>query len=93
MLVKQTLPYRSLLPEDLTKTAWDALPPSVLSGACPSGPRLLPLSWKKRPQASLALTEWGSVESGQREATALRSLETKQGLEWRGERRPLGPWP
>lgn len=35
----------------------------------------------KRPQSSLALTEQGSGESGQREATALRSLETELGLE------------
>lgn len=47
----------------------------------------------KRPQASLALTEWGSGESGQRETTALRSLEIKQGLEWRAEKRTSGLWP
>lgn len=31
LLVKQTLPYCSLLPEDLAKTAWDTPAPSVFS--------------------------------------------------------------
>lgn len=80
MLVKQTLPHCSLLPENLAKTAWDAPAPSVLSKPAHLvlGRFLIP---GKRPQVSLALIDRGSVESGQREATALRSLETKQGLE------------
>lgn len=80
MIVKQTLPYWFLLPEGLAQAAWDAPVPSVLyqTAHLVLGCFLFP---GKRPQSSLALIEWGSGESGQREATALRSLETKQDLE------------